>query len=55
MVILWLLGLIGLVGIIFIIIAACLNDYTKDELTIVNNARTKENKKEKIDDFLLRP
>ena len=55
MIILYLLGLMGLIGVIFIVIAVCTHDYTKDELTIVNNARTKENKKEKIDDFLLKP
>jgi glucose uptake protein GlcU len=43
MVILYLLGLMGWVAIIFIIFGICFRDYTK------------ENKKEKIDDFLLKP
>ncbi|MBA7697499.1 hypothetical protein ES703_106164 [subsurface metagenome] len=52
----WLLGLMGSIArMIITVIYICTHDYTKNELTIINNARTKENKKEKIDDFLLKP
>lgn len=47
MIILYLLGLMGLIAVVFCIIAICTRDYTKDEKG--------EDKKEKIDDFILRP
>ena len=47
MIILYLLGLMGLIAVIFIIIGICTHDFTKDEKG--------KDKKEKIDDYLLKP
>jgi len=47
-VILYLLGFMGLIGIIATIVYLCTHDYTKDE-------RTGKDKKEDINDFILKP
>ncbi len=48
MVILYLLGIMGAIGIIVTVIYLCTHDYTKDP-------KTGEDKKEDIDDFILKP
>ena len=47
MIILYLLGLMSLMGVIITVIYICTHDYTKDEKG--------KDKKEKIDDYLLKP